>query len=153
MEQLFLRLFPNSDTRLRETFHLNASRTDVGINEFCNRFMRLYNKYIPHDFDYSCSIFSFKNSLRRLLMIPQVPGSSQYTAIWAQNIYNFCANCSVFKIDETVLLYIRFVNVLMSMFTVVLSSFVCMHECAYICFCMYLYVVYAHNGLRFVIIL
>ena len=67
---------PARDTRLRETFHLNASRTDVGINEFCNRFMRLYNKYIPHDFDYSCSIFSFKNSLRRLLMIPQVPGSS-----------------------------------------------------------------------------
>ena len=58
---------PARNTRQQKTFHLNASRTDVGINEFTQRFMKLYNRYIPSDFDYNCSVLSFKNSLKMFL--------------------------------------------------------------------------------------
>ena len=64
---------PSRNTRQLETFSVNSSRTDIGMNEFVNRFMRLYNCYIPFNFDFNCSPLSFKNNLRKIFATPQVP--------------------------------------------------------------------------------
>ena len=59
---------PSRNTRLNSLFSVNKSRTDVGRNGVMNRIMQNLNEYIPFDFDFDCTVNTFKRKLKSILV-------------------------------------------------------------------------------------
>ena len=55
---------PPRTTRKLDQFSLNYSRTDIGRNSPINRMMKYFNTYIPNNFNYNCSVASFRSRIK-----------------------------------------------------------------------------------------